>query len=478
MFYYLLKSSVCLAIFMLFYKLCLEKTSAHHFKRFYLLAIIFLSAIIPFITFTTYVEVANDLSYPSTESPIPLEVEEPSFWETHSQTLIWSIYLLGVAIFMFRFIKNISKIFKTIKTNPKYKNKSFINVLVMDLLHPHTFFNYIFVNRSKFENHQIPTEVLIHEQTHAKQKHGFDILFIELLQIIFWFNPILFFLKKDIKLNHEFLADQSVINQGYSTKYYQQLLLAYSSNATYNPLANAINYSFIKKRFTIMKTKTSKRILWLRSIIILPLLASLIYGFSEKVTEKIVVKNNLDIKTNQDLLPKIQLYNQLNEKKLEAEKKLQKSNIKDSTELKFIKQRLDLTQKDIESSIHMDYESAKKRLKELQSRIKANTSEKNLKQPAKKETLPIFLNQNNIQQKATPEEIAEYNRTINRLNSHPENKRIIKQKDFNRLQYIHDKMDSTQKTNAKSLPKLPPPPPFSKDEIKLLRSRGNDSIKN
>lgn len=122
----------------------------------------------------------------------------------------------------------------------------------------------------------------MHEQVHAKQKHALDILFIELLQIAFWFNPLLYLIKKDIKLNHEFLADQAVINKGTNTKHYQQLLLAFSSNTSHNQLANAINYSLIKKRFTVMKTKTSKTIIWFRSLIILPLLAILIYSFSIK----------------------------------------------------------------------------------------------------------------------------------------------------------------------------------------------------
>jgi hypothetical protein len=198
----------------------------------------------------------------------------------------------------------------------------------------------------------------LHEQTHAKQKHALDILFIEMLQIVFWFNPLLYFIKKDIKLNHEFLADQAVINTGFNTKTYQQLLLAYSSNATDNPLANAINFSLIKKRFTVMKTKTSKTALWLRSLILLPLLVITLYSFSEKI----------------------------------------------------------IIEKEIKSSIV-------------------------------------------IQQKATPEQIAEYNKLAKKYNAQPENQRIIKLKDINRLEYLYNLMSKTQKANAESFPNCPPPPP-------------------
>src|SRR5690606_2233309 len=112
-------------------------------------------------------------------------------------------------------------------------------------------------------------------------------ILIELLQVIFWFNPFIYLIKHSIKLNHEFLADHAVLKQGTETLKYQSLLLAFSSNASEPQLANAINYSSIKKRFTVMKTHTSKQTLWLRSLILLPLLAVLIYSFSErKVVEK------------------------------------------------------------------------------------------------------------------------------------------------------------------------------------------------
>ena len=107
-------------------------------------------------------------------------------------------------------------------------------------------------------------------------------MFIEIFQILFWFNPFIYLIKRSIKLNHEFLADQSVLNKGVKPSKYQQILLAFSSNAPEPQLANAINYSSIKKRFTIMKTQSSKQSLWIRSFILLPLLAILTFSFSNK----------------------------------------------------------------------------------------------------------------------------------------------------------------------------------------------------
>lgn len=309
----LLKSSACLAILMLFYKIVLEPLNHHHFKRFYLLAALLISAIIPFITFIKYVEPTFDFGVYDPESmttPPYFPAESPTITEeqpnTFLPTLLWTVYAIGVIVFSTRFILNLFKISSKIKRHQKVKTNDFINVLIEKLAIPHTFFNYIFLNKSAFENDEIPQEVLLHEQTHAKQKHSLDILFLEILQIIFWFNPLLYFIKKDIKLNHEFLADQHVLKSGYHPKTYQNLLLSFSSNQKELALVNAINYMSIKKRLTIMNTQTSHRTKWLRSLLLLPVLALLLFSFSQtkevekEIEPKIKIKNKKGDKTKKD----------------------------------------------------------------------------------------------------------------------------------------------------------------------------------
>src|SRR5690606_15934892 len=143
----------------------------------------------------------------------------------------WTIYFIGVLLFTVKFIYNLNSILIIIKQNPKFKTKKSINVLLEELIVPHTFLSYIFLNKTHFETYQIPKEVLIHEEVHVTQKHSLDILFIETCQILLWFNPLIYMLKKTMKLNHEFLADREVINQGITLSTYQQILLAFSSNA-------------------------------------------------------------------------------------------------------------------------------------------------------------------------------------------------------------------------------------------------------
>src|SRR5690606_18214498 len=109
------------------------------------------------------------------------------------------------------------------------------------------------------------------------------------------------------------LADRAVLNAGAETSEYQKILLAFSSNAFTPVLAHSINYSSIKKRFTIMKTHTSKRAIWLRSLLLLPLLCVLIYGFS---SVKIVQKTNDTIEISKEKATEAEIaeYNQLAKK--------------------------------------------------------------------------------------------------------------------------------------------------------------------
>ncbi len=229
---YLLKSAAVLAVLFAFYKVFLENTSIHNFKRFYLFGSLLASFLIPLITFTSYVEVSPIVPIYNEEIP-QLVYTETEKTISHWPFVLWAIYGLGVLFFSIKFFRNLFGLIQQIRKNPKYHNSRFIHVLLKETIIPHTFFNYIFLNKKQFENHEIPQEVIFHEETHARQKHSLDIVFMELLQIVFWFNPLFYFIKKSIKLNHEFLADRAVLNAGAETSAYQKILLAFSSNAEY-----------------------------------------------------------------------------------------------------------------------------------------------------------------------------------------------------------------------------------------------------
>lgn len=300
---YLLKCTGCLLVFWAAYVLLLEKQKMHHFKRFYLLGIFVASAIIPLLTLTFYVEATPEITYyeqnefviPPTFSTEIATVTEPTNYLT---TILYIIYGIGIALFLARFIINLRKLYQQISENELIKYRPFIYVLLQEYHIPHSFFKYLFFSKSKFETGEIPKEVILHEETHAKQLHSLDIMAVELLQIVFWFHPLVYVLKHHIKLNQEFLADQAVLEQGADTKNYQHILLQFSSNSLDNQLTSAINYSSIKKRFTVMKKNTSKKAVWLRSLLVLPLVTLLVYSFSEKEVLEVEFPAENDFITN------------------------------------------------------------------------------------------------------------------------------------------------------------------------------------
>ena len=595
---YLLKSSLCLAIFLVFYKLLLERQSMHVFKRFYLLCALVMALSIPLFTFITYVEPlpieTSELALTVIDDNLPIittEVETTkitNYWPT----ILWVTYGLGVLIFGIQFIRNLYRLVYKINHSAKQINTKTTNVLLKEDVTPHTFLRYIFFNKYKFESKEIPLEVFWHEETHALQKHSLDILFIELIQIILWFNPLIYFVKKSIKLNHEFLADQGVLNKGIQPNIYQQLLLEFSSNQQEHQFTNAINYSLIKKRFTIMKTQTSKHAFWFRSLILLPILAFTLYSFSNKVEiekpfkditinekQKITLLINgeniylnhqlvdlkefanalnnitnkwsdndfnyyyLDIKTehiSDNFIEKInEAYRKTNlslqanrendyiisiekpykpispsfyddvpspNRPLEHINYMQKRNaafeyngnqitankaillIKEYPFLKVntimddprppIVKILNSTQKEATPEQIKEYnvlakkinkESSNKypiikvkdieRVKQIYS-LMSDTQKNNSEKLPDFSAIPIHIpTPASLQDKATPEQIKEYNKLAKHYNNLPEDKLVIKLKDLTRIRELYDLMSASQKKNAEPLPNFPPPPP-------------------
>ncbi|WP_299013009.1 M56 family metallopeptidase [uncultured Polaribacter sp.] len=282
---YLLKSASCLALLLFFYHLVLEREKMHNFNRFYLLIGVVFSFLAPLITFTTYVKATTYIQpeivkTPFTEEFTPIIIEESTV--DYSQ-ILFGIYLTIVGVFLFRFGRNLFKIVKKIKTNKNVAHQKATLVLVDDNILPHSFWNYIFINKTAYESGKIEAELFTHELTHVTQKHTFDVLLIELLQAVFWINPLFIFLKKAIQLNHEFLADENVINQHKNTHQYQHLLLNKASWNNEYYLASNLNYSLTKKRLKMMTAQSSRTKVLFKKLAVIPLLIGFVFLFAERV---------------------------------------------------------------------------------------------------------------------------------------------------------------------------------------------------
>lgn len=268
---YIYKSSLVLFLFFVFYKVFLENEKMHMFNRFYLLFALLLSINIPFLNIKTETEIPFQILRIKASETNNINQNLPTLNNYNWKTILVTLSIIMTILFIIRFIKNLTSLYKRIKVNQSiiYKNTKII--LLDDVVIPYSFFNHIFINKKEFQSNKIQEEILSHELVHVHQKHSLDIIFIELLKALFWFNPIIYAYKKAIQLNHEFLADEHVINKHKNISFYQTLLLENQAITTSN-LASNLNYLTTKKRIIMMTKTTSEKNIFLRKTLILPVL--------------------------------------------------------------------------------------------------------------------------------------------------------------------------------------------------------------
>lgn len=257
---FFIKSTICLIIFYSFYHCFLRDQKILLFNRLYLNLSLILSVLIPLIdipvksiyNITDSIEKFNftidhvretTLATYTSSGQIPL------------QKIIIAFFIIISLMLLTRFGSNMIKIVLTILKSNKIKSNRTTVVLINERILPYSFFKYVFVNRADFEEGKIEKELLLHEEAHCEQFHSIDIIIVELLNIILWFNPAIWLIRKEIMLNHEYYADSVVLTAEDSIDY-QQLLFNVLLQNNANYLVNNFNFSSIKKRI-IMITKNT-----------------------------------------------------------------------------------------------------------------------------------------------------------------------------------------------------------------------------
>ncbi|SFE43225.1 energy transducer TonB [Flavobacterium xueshanense] len=279
---FLIKSTITLFVLLAVYYLFLEKEKMHVFNRFYLLFSLVFSMVIPFITIEVIQEIAQPVINPGNIQILQgnaVVLEKTNYLAIG----LWSLYAIITLVLALRFISNIIKISSKIKLNSPIDYKNAKLILLHEKTLPHTFLNSIFINETEYNNREIEAELYTHELTHVTQKHTLDILFIEILKTIFWFNPIFIFYKKAIQLNHEFLADEKVVKSYNNVPFYQSLLLSKADENQTFYLASNLNYLITKKRLLMMTKTTSKTKALLKKAMLMPIVATLLFLLCTKV---------------------------------------------------------------------------------------------------------------------------------------------------------------------------------------------------
>jgi BlaR1 peptidase M56/CarboxypepD_reg-like domain len=280
---FILKLSVSLAVVFLFYHFILRKLTFYNQNRWYLLGYTMLSFIIPFINVAALLQ-KNNWHGNEVINWVPVFQDNAmqGLDQARSNTFgFWSLLLAviaaGIFVMLCRLLLHVFS-FRKMLVMAEPVNTSGMNLYqVNENIIPFSFGNSIFINRHLHTETELQ-EIIRHEFVHVKQRHSVDIIWAELLCAVNWYNPFVWLLKKAIRQNLEFIADNKVLENGISKKEYQYLLLKVIGNNQYS-IANQFNFSSLKKRIAMMnKTKSAKRQL-IRLLFLLPATVVLLLAF-------------------------------------------------------------------------------------------------------------------------------------------------------------------------------------------------------
>ncbi|MDR1809273.1 MAG: M56 family metallopeptidase [Prevotella sp.] len=280
---YAVKVSVALAVFYGLYLLCMRNDTFLKLRRLYFLFAMLFSVGYPL--FSIELPTGNESA-----------VELPAYWISDLETLytiqpamqestmdivlfvVLSVFLLGSAVMAAKFVVQLYSVVRLIIRNRTEAEAAFRVVSVGKAkIHPFSFFGWIFIGTDKANAKEL-SEILCHEKVHARQLHSFDVLLSHILCIGFWWNPIVWLMRRDVKANLEYLADEGALNMGIDAKLYQYALLNLSIENTDIPIINNFNVSQLKKRIVMMNKNKSPWLLSAKYLLVVPIGAALILG--------------------------------------------------------------------------------------------------------------------------------------------------------------------------------------------------------
>ena len=295
-FIYILKSSVCLVLFYLFFRLLLSKETFHRFNRMALLGVLFFSLLIPCIEVTTRHQVEVQQAVLSIEQLLLMAELETTpanvgaVQETSAISwvqIVLLVYLAGILFLACRNIYSLICLFRLVHSGKHEKLEKGVTLVVHNQeIVPFSWMKYIVISRKDLEENG--REILIHEMAHIHHRHSVDLLVADICIFFQWFNPGAWLLKQELQNVHEYEADETVINEGVNAKEYQLLLIKKAVGTRLYSMANSFNHSKLKKRITMMLKEKSSPWARLKYLYVLPVAAIAVTAFARpEVSDKV-----------------------------------------------------------------------------------------------------------------------------------------------------------------------------------------------
>ena len=281
---YDLKVALLIAVFYMFYRLLLARETFHHVNRIVLLTTAVASYVLPICVITFHETVVMQQTPTVTIDGLQASAYEPA------PTPLWQIvlpilFIIGAAAATGHTLCSLIRIIRLISHSEQHPQADGTTICVTGNadLAPFSWMHYIVMNRSDYDISD--AAILAHERGHIRLHHSCDVLLVDLLTALQWFNPAMWMLRSDLRAIHEYEADAAVLSQGINARQYQYLLITKAGGIGGYSLANGITHSALKNRITMMTNKTSKSSHLLKLLALLPIVGVTLALNAETVTD-------------------------------------------------------------------------------------------------------------------------------------------------------------------------------------------------
>ena len=283
------KVAVLIAVFYMFYRLMLARETFHRVNRLVLLLTAVASFVLPLCVITMHETVTMEAMPVMTVdnltvddvAPLPEPVVETPWW----QILLPVLFIIGMLATIGHSLMSMFRILILIKRSEKHPQPDGITICVSGNadVPPFSWMHYIVMNQSDYAERN--AAILAHERGHIRLRHSWDLLLVDLLTALQWFNPAMWMLRSDLRAIHEYEADGAVLSLGINARQYQYLLITKAASIGGYSLANGISHSTLKNRINMMLHKKSNQTRLFKLLALVPIVAVALAVNAEKVQD-------------------------------------------------------------------------------------------------------------------------------------------------------------------------------------------------
>ena len=284
---YDLKVAVLIAVFYMFYRLLLAKETFHRVNRIVLLLTAVASFVLPLCVITTHQTMVVPMPQVDVEigavGVVDIQSDATTF--PHLQSVLTILFIMGMLATLGYTLVSLLKVILLIHRSEKHPQPDGITLCVTGNadLAPFSWMHYIVMNHSDYDIRDVA--ILAHERGHIRLHHSWDVLLVDVLTALQWFNPAIWMLRSDLRAIHEYEADGAVLSQGINARQYQYLLITKAASIGGYSIANGISHSTLKNRITMMQNNKSQRSRLIKLLALIPIVGVALALNAKTVTD-------------------------------------------------------------------------------------------------------------------------------------------------------------------------------------------------